>query len=33
MPKANGSSLLYRDLLAVADSLVRKSVWIVGGDG
>jgi pyruvate-ferredoxin/flavodoxin oxidoreductase len=22
-----------RDLLAVADSLVRKSVWIVGGDG
>ena len=22
-----------RDLLAVADALVRKSVWIVGGDG
>src|SRR5690606_33533598 len=22
-----------RDLLAVADSLVRRSVWIVGGDG
>jgi pyruvate-ferredoxin/flavodoxin oxidoreductase len=24
---------LSRDLLAVADSLVKKSVWIVGGDG
>ena len=23
----------FRDLLAVADSLVRRSVWIVGGDG
>ena len=33
MPKADGRSLLYRDLLAVADALVRKSVWIVGGDG
>ena len=22
-----------RDLLALADNLVRKSVWIVGGDG
>ena len=22
-----------RDLLAVADELVRKSVWIIGGDG
>ncbi len=26
-------SLEARDLLAVADSLIRKSVWIVGGDG
>jgi pyruvate-ferredoxin/flavodoxin oxidoreductase len=26
-------SLEARDLLAVADALVRKSVWIVGGDG
>jgi pyruvate-ferredoxin/flavodoxin oxidoreductase len=33
MPKGNGQALLLRDLLAVADSLVRKSVWIVGGDG
>jgi pyruvate-ferredoxin/flavodoxin oxidoreductase len=33
MPKANGDSFLYRDLLAVADALVKKSVWIVGGDG
>jgi len=26
-------TLEARDLLAVADSLVRKSVWIIGGDG
>jgi pyruvate-ferredoxin/flavodoxin oxidoreductase len=26
-------SLEARDLLAIADALVRKSVWIVGGDG
>jgi pyruvate-ferredoxin/flavodoxin oxidoreductase len=26
-------SLEARDLLAVADTLVRKSVWIIGGDG
>ncbi|MGQ9915781.1 MAG: thiamine pyrophosphate-dependent enzyme, partial [Bryobacteraceae bacterium] len=31
--KADGQSLLLRDLLAVADSLVKRSVWIVGGDG
>jgi pyruvate-ferredoxin/flavodoxin oxidoreductase len=30
---ANGSSNALRDLLAVADALVKKSVWIVGGDG
>jgi pyruvate-ferredoxin/flavodoxin oxidoreductase len=32
-PGANGSSAAYRDLLAVADSLAKKSVWILGGDG
>jgi pyruvate-ferredoxin/flavodoxin oxidoreductase len=30
---ANGSGQAMRDLLAVADTLARKSVWIVGGDG
>jgi pyruvate-ferredoxin/flavodoxin oxidoreductase len=30
---SNGSSTVIRDLLAVADTLVQKSVWIVGGDG
>jgi pyruvate-ferredoxin/flavodoxin oxidoreductase len=30
---ASQDSLEARDLLAVADSLARKSVWIVGGDG
>ncbi len=30
---ANGSGNALRDLLAVADALVKKSVWIVGGDG
>ena len=30
---ANGSSPAYRDLLAVADSLAKRSVWILGGDG
>jgi pyruvate-ferredoxin/flavodoxin oxidoreductase len=30
---ANGSGNALRDLLAVADALARKSVWIVGGDG
>jgi pyruvate-ferredoxin/flavodoxin oxidoreductase len=29
----SGRSLAVRDLLSVADSLVRKSVWILGGDG
>ncbi len=29
----NADSPQARDLLALADSLVRKSVWIVGGDG
>jgi pyruvate-ferredoxin/flavodoxin oxidoreductase len=27
------NSLEARDLLAIADALVRKSVWIIGGDG
>src|SRR5262249_31366114 len=30
---AGDSSPLARDLLAVADALVRKSVWVIGGDG
>ena len=30
---ANGSGNALRDLLAVADALVKKSVWIIGGDG
>jgi pyruvate-ferredoxin/flavodoxin oxidoreductase len=30
---STASPILARDLLAVADSLVKKSVWIVGGDG
>jgi pyruvate-ferredoxin/flavodoxin oxidoreductase len=30
---ANGAAGAYRDLLAVADILARKSVWILGGDG
>ena len=30
---ANDKSSVARDLLAVADELVRKSVWIIGGDG
>ncbi len=30
---ANEKSLESRDLLSVADALVNKSVWIVGGDG
>ncbi len=29
----NSSSLEGRDLLAIADALVRKSLWIIGGDG
>jgi pyruvate-ferredoxin/flavodoxin oxidoreductase len=29
----SGDSLEARDLTAVADALVKKSVWIVGGDG
>ena len=29
----NGLSAAYRDLLAVADALAKKSVWILGGDG
>ena len=29
----NGSSSAIRDLLSLADSLVKKSVWILGGDG
>jgi pyruvate-ferredoxin/flavodoxin oxidoreductase len=35
-PKLNGNAHLAapaRNLLAVADALVRKSVWIIGGDG
>ena len=30
---ANDKSAVARDLLAIADELVRKSVWIIGGDG
>jgi pyruvate-ferredoxin/flavodoxin oxidoreductase len=30
---ANGSGNALRDLAGVADSLVKKSVWILGGDG
>jgi len=30
---ANGKSSAAKDLLAVADELVKKSVWIIGGDG
>ena len=30
---ANDKSAAARDLLAVADELVKKSVWIIGGDG
>jgi pyruvate-ferredoxin/flavodoxin oxidoreductase len=30
---ANGSSAALRDLLATADALVQKSIWILGGDG
>ncbi len=30
---ANVKSSVARDLLAVADALVKKSVWIIGGDG
>ncbi len=30
---ANNSAPAARDLLAVADELVKKSVWIIGGDG
>jgi pyruvate-ferredoxin/flavodoxin oxidoreductase len=30
---ANNKSSQVRDLLAVADELVKKSVWIIGGDG
>ncbi len=30
---ANAKSSATRDLLVVADALVKKSVWIVGGDG
>jgi pyruvate-ferredoxin/flavodoxin oxidoreductase len=30
---ANGTTPEARDLLAIADMLVKKSVWIVGGDG
>jgi pyruvate-ferredoxin/flavodoxin oxidoreductase len=30
---ANGSGNILRDLLAVSDTLVKKSVWILGGDG
>ena len=30
---ANLDSREARDLLAVADALVRKTIWIVGGDG
>ncbi len=30
---ANDKSPAARDLLAVADELVKKSVWIIGGDG
>ncbi len=29
----NGSSMKARDLASLADSLVKKSVWILGGDG
>jgi pyruvate-ferredoxin/flavodoxin oxidoreductase len=30
---ANGGGREARDLLAVADALVKKSIWVVGGDG
>ena len=30
---ASMQSLQARDLMAIADTLVRKSVWMVGGDG
>ncbi len=30
---ANGSGAALRDLLAVADALAKKSVWVIGGDG
>jgi pyruvate-ferredoxin/flavodoxin oxidoreductase len=30
---SNGSAPVLRDLMAVADMLVKKSVWILGGDG
>ncbi len=33
LPASNGGSSALRDLAAVADSLVKKSVWILGGDG
>ncbi len=33
IPGANGDTNALRDLAAVADALVKKSVWIIGGDG
>jgi pyruvate-ferredoxin/flavodoxin oxidoreductase len=33
LPNANGSGNALKDLAAVADSLVKKSIWILGGDG
>ncbi len=33
LPTANGLTNQLRDLAAVADALVKKSVWILGGDG
>jgi pyruvate-ferredoxin/flavodoxin oxidoreductase len=30
---SNGSGLSIRNLLGVADALVKRSVWIIGGDG
>ena len=33
LPAANGSGNALRDLAAVADALVKRSVWILGGDG
>jgi pyruvate-ferredoxin/flavodoxin oxidoreductase len=32
-PAANGSGAQVRDLRSLADALVKKSVWILGGDG
>jgi pyruvate-ferredoxin/flavodoxin oxidoreductase len=33
LPGANGDTTALRDLAAVSDALVKKSVWIIGGDG